>query len=901
MAEDGTPQNLPVSDDMTAAAALGQLSERQQQVVALLLEGWSQTKVAREVGINRVTVAGWLKQAPVKRALAMGQAELAASRMDRLRRGLDLAIGHFTEVLEQGPPEGAEADVVVAYVEAQVKAAAALLSRVKPFALADLDGSSGAAVMSDEDWSNRYVTPDRAFIPHARQLEAIKAIERFLVLVAGVQSGKTTGAAVAFWRRIMEWVKSHELGDRGFFWMIAPNSIVGEVMCERFEELAPPHWIVHRSGQKGDRTWTLRDGSRVQFRSGEHADKLVARTVHGAWLDEFTLMKADAWLTSVRSRLAATGGWCIFSGTPRGRNWAWEHIWRRTIEGDDQYDPSWRGFTWHSVENPAVSKAEVDEARRQLPPAYFKREWEASWDAFHGQVYEGWGDHLLCDPMAPPLPTGTVIVIGVDWGFAAPGAAVVLRKFPGGVWEAIDEVLEAGKLPAWWTAKIIELWQRHRAHRIWCDPEDPARIATLVDEGLPAISANNDVGRGIREVAALVTQAAFRVSRRLSKLIGQMASYHWKRDTRGNAQEEPVKENDHLCLRGDQEILVRGFGWSRLDGLAVSAGREVWTPLGWSPFAGPWLTRPSARMLVVRLADGSTIVGTPDHLVLTAAYQYAPIESLRPGDWLARSGDGPGEGEGLPAVEARVGVSVQRASLLQVRALLEPAAAGRRAGVSASGRLDAEAWADPEGDGHPPRGRGPGQQRAEEPEGEAEGPAPARAHDAGTPRGGTAQHADEGSPGGRGVARERSGPGLPRAARAGGLGDESASDLHLSGVREVVRVPEPVESSGPALLPSELQDAGLSSVAEGTGTGCARACGWHAVSVASVEEVTPADAWDITVPGVGCFVLRSGVVSHNCDAARYGIHSENERALSPAVRVGWGGRVLGPVSRPAAP
>ena len=559
MAADDTPEHLQEAERTAQAAmALGGLDPRRQTVILAILEGKTKTAAAKEAGVSREAVRLWEHEEPFKEALARGQAEIAASRMGRLRRSLDLAISRLTETLELELPEapkgeGVTPDVLVAFVaqvaaivRSQGMAAGTLISRLKPFELRDLDGASGNAAMTDEDWHNRYVEPERSFIPHAKQREAIKAPERFVVLVAGVQSGKTTGAAVTFWRRIMEWVKAHEAGRRGFFWMLAPNSIVGEVMCERFEELAPPHWITSRTGQKGDRTWVLRDGSRVQFRSAEHADKLVARTLDGAWLDEFTLMKQEVWLTSVRQRLAATGGWVIFSGTPRGRNWAWEHIWRRTVEGDDSYDPTWRGFTWHSVENPAVSKVEVEAARSQLPPAYFRREWEASWEAFHGQVYEGWGDHLLVDAMRPPLPTGTVTVIGVDWGFATFGALVVARRYPGGVWEIIEEVMESGKLPAWWTARIIKAWQDHKAHRIWCDPEDPGRIATLVDEGLPAVSANNDVHRGIREVAALVTQGAFRVSKRCQLLAGQMASYHWKRDKGGQATETPVKENDHL-------------------------------------------------------------------------------------------------------------------------------------------------------------------------------------------------------------------------------------------------------------------------------------------------------------------------------------------------------------------
>lgn len=527
------------------------LTDDQRLCITRMLEGATIASIARENVWSRDRIDKWTKDPTFREARERRSRDLTRERMDRMRRVFDLAVAFTEGVLEREPPQEAPPEERAALIEARAKMADRVWSRIKPFDVADLaSAGQSAGLTSEEAWERKMLHPEKEFRPHAKQLEAIRAAERFIVMVAGVQSGKTSGAAIVFWKRIREWVAGHPAQEgqgRGFFWMIAPNAIVGEVMCERFELYAPPGWIVGREGQKGDRTWTLRDGSRVQFRSGEHADKLVARTLDGFWLDEFTLLKSDVWLTSVRQRLAATGGWGVFSGTPRGRNWAWEHIWRRTDPKDDAYDPQFRGFTWHSIENPMVSRDEVEAARRQLPRAMFEREWQASWEAFKGQVYEGWGDHLIVDAVhSLPLPRGTVTVMGVDWGFASQGFVVVARKLPGGIWEVVEEVAEAGKLPAWWHAKIAELWTKHRVHRIWCDPEDAGRIATLQDDGLPVMGAANDKRDGIREVAAVVTQQVIRIHRRCTTLMSQMAGYRWK-ENKGKTEstEEPVKENDH--------------------------------------------------------------------------------------------------------------------------------------------------------------------------------------------------------------------------------------------------------------------------------------------------------------------------------------------------------------------
>lgn len=465
------------------------------------------------------------------------------------RRHASLSLTMLTKVAKRlsnlDPSELRPKDIV------EFTKAATHLERMSRGDLEERSEANAPETDVSDEWRNKFVQPEGSFLPHKLQRQAIISESRYVVLVAGVQSGKTAGSGIAFWRRVLDEREALKAkGDVGFYWLIAPNSIVGEVMCEAFEQFAPKGEIVKATGQKSGRTWELRDGTRVQFRSAEKADKLVGRRVHGAWLDEFTLLNREVWVTSVRQRLATTSGWAIFSGTPRGRNWAWEEVWRRTISTDDKADKDYAGFTWHSKENPAINPEEVESAKRQLPPTYFRREWEASWESFHGQVYESWlpaKHHIdISHSQLMRLPASKV-VIGVDWGFATPGAAVVARELADGSWQVIEEVQEQGRLPEWWVRTIADLWKRHRASIIWCDPEDAARVATLSSEGLPAKKANNDVHRGIRYIASLMQRDMLLVDRSCKVLAGQLTDYHWKESHGGRRAEDPVKDNDHLC------------------------------------------------------------------------------------------------------------------------------------------------------------------------------------------------------------------------------------------------------------------------------------------------------------------------------------------------------------------
>jgi hypothetical protein len=400
-----------------------------------------------------------------------------------------------------------------------------------------------------DQWRQTYVQPPGSFSPHRAQREAINDAARFVAIVAGVQSGKTTAGAIKFLDKIVTEIPALDArGESGLWWLVAPNSVIGRVMQQAFEVHVNELGLLERTkGSESNRVWYLRGGHKVEFRSAQQPDSLVAAGVHGVWLDEFTLVDHRTWTVSLRQRLAKTGGWAIFTGTPRGRNWAWEEIWRRGQRDDDKYDPEFACYTWSSSDNPAITSVEVEAARSQLPEAYFRREWEASWEAFHGQIYEHWSRALHFREGLAKLsyPEGTRHVMGVDWGHANPGSAVVLRWLPTGEWHVVEEIHQAGKLPAWWDEKIAELWKRWRVETIWCDPEDPGRIATLAEDGLPAIKANNAVHDGIRTVAALLKQNRLLVDQDCPVTATQIGDYHWKQDSQGNRREYPAEGNDH--------------------------------------------------------------------------------------------------------------------------------------------------------------------------------------------------------------------------------------------------------------------------------------------------------------------------------------------------------------------
>lgn len=543
-------------EELPGAGPMSKLSPQEQTAVEMWLNARPKLEIARHLDISLNTLNTWLARPHVREAQALQYADLTRLRVERLRRYIDQAMAHAEGILDADPnAPGLPPEVAAAIIESKDKMTAIALSRIKPFTLADLTATAGdAGFATEQQWERQYLQVGDVIVPHRSQRKVLASKARFVVVVAGVQSGKTFVAAILFWKRIREWYAQNEnRRRRGMFWLVAPNSIIGRIMCERFTTLAPPGWITGYNAS--DQIWTLKDGSRVQFRSGEHADQLVADTLDGVWLDEFPICKPDVWRVSLRARIATTGGFVVFSGSPRGRNWAYQDVWLAGIPGSDKYDPTgaFECFTWYSEENPSIPPEEIASAKRDLPAAVYRREWQASWDAFHGQIYEDWNEARMVLPLDDAgRPTdrcerGTIHVMGIDWGYRAAGCLLVVRIFPDDTYEVVEEVYEANRLDDWWDERIEQAWARWRCVRIWADPEGASRIATLQEAGMPIEGAHNEVMQGIRAVSAVVRSDRIRVTRQAANLIAQMSSYRWK-EVRGSSQEvpeAPEKGNDH--------------------------------------------------------------------------------------------------------------------------------------------------------------------------------------------------------------------------------------------------------------------------------------------------------------------------------------------------------------------
>lgn len=248
------------------------------------------------------------------------------------------------------------------------------------------------------------------------QKEVRLSSARFRVLVSGRRFGKT-------YLSIEELLTAAASSPRQRCWYVAPTYRQAQQICWQMlkDRLAPLRWIDRKN--ESDLSVVLKNGSIISLRGADNFDSLRGVGLHFIVMDEFADIKPEAWFEVLRATLSDTGGRALFTGTPKGRNWAYD-LYKRGLDPDES---DWASFSYTTVEGGNVPPEEVESARRELDELTFKQEYEASFVNFEGRAYYPFliETHTaqLRDLYNPDAP----LIFGFDFN-VEPGVAVVCQE-----------------------------------------------------------------------------------------------------------------------------------------------------------------------------------------------------------------------------------------------------------------------------------------------------------------------------------------------------------------------------------------------------------------------------------------------------------------------------------------
>ncbi len=411
--------------------------------------------------------------------------------------------------------------------------------------------------------------------PHAKQRALHRSKARFLVAAAGVRGGKSYSATVEFCRRIYQDVAAGKgtppvgTGKRRqprlLYWIVSPTTALAKVPVRYLLELIPPA-LIERVYEAENSIW-LRPDVLVEIKTAQNPEMLVAAAVNGMLVDEACRVKPDAWRGALRGRLTDTKGWALFATSPLGgrNNWVYSELVSRA-----EADPQIEAFNWQTVDNPYIDPAEVEAARLQLPPAWFKRDYEASWDSFGGAIYDEFSDdrHITTEDKLrlewavgrdrPLRDFFKRIIGGIDFGFSAAGCILAVGEVSERRWVVLDEVYAPGMRPIGTQANYLDQCNRLASKwdiREWfADPEDAGAIFDLRNNGLSIRPAHKNVYQGIRRVASALHsdgtpsgKPGLQILAHCTNTIREIRNYQWKatRDGGGFLEEPADGQDDH--------------------------------------------------------------------------------------------------------------------------------------------------------------------------------------------------------------------------------------------------------------------------------------------------------------------------------------------------------------------
>ena len=389
--------------------------------------------------------------------------------------------------------------------------------------------------------------------------DAIKRGCRFVMWSGGVRSGKTFPCARAFWDKVIK-------KENGTFWIVVPTFKQMKGSQEMFEHGAtvdgkfiptvPPEfykWFIVNHNRV-EKTYKGRNGSTIEYKTGERIDDFRALPVDGIWIDEGSQLSAEGFKI-LRGRVIDKKGFIYNSTTPRGTaNWTNLEWYQKMLKGDKNYFVAF-GST---LDNKFLPQSERDEIAKEYEGKWADQELFGKFVDFAGLIYDCFNP---ARDFYSLLPTSSYQWFGgVDFGFPKPnGYLLIARRVENvgtpenirleTVYYVEDEIYAPGVMPEDFAGMIADLEKEHKIQKIlrYADNKDPKNRVLLSGSKfrivtIPAKQEKGDVLRGIRKVYDLMRQGRIKINKvNCPHLINELQNFRFKEGT-----ESPIDEFNHL-------------------------------------------------------------------------------------------------------------------------------------------------------------------------------------------------------------------------------------------------------------------------------------------------------------------------------------------------------------------
>jgi len=309
--------------------------------------------------------------------------------------------------------------------------------------------------------------------------------------------------------------------------IMSPNYSLSQISFDLQRSLIKHFDLEVARDNAKDKVIELTNGSTIRMGSVNQVDSTVGRSYDLIIFDEAALGDGgmDAFNVALRPTLDKPNSKCIFISTPRGRNNWFSEFYQRGF--NDEY-PNWASIRATYHENPRVSQADIDEAKRGMSKAEFNQEYLADFNTFEGQVWNF--NYEECVANLEELDVSRMdIFAGLDVGYRDPTAFCVI----GYDWDAekyyvLDEYMEAEKTTEQHAEVIQQMIDKWEIDAIYIDSAaQQMRFDLAQNYDISTINATKSVLDGIAAVSTIVDNDNLIVDQRCSHTLMSLDQYQW--------------------------------------------------------------------------------------------------------------------------------------------------------------------------------------------------------------------------------------------------------------------------------------------------------------------------------------------------------------------------------------
>ena len=378
---------------------------------------------------------------------------------------------------------------------------------------------------------------------HKGQERVIDSLARFIAVICGAQSGKTTVGAI--WLCSEIW-KKHEAGLHGDWLVAAPTAkILDQSTLPKLKGIIPADWVKwHEAKSYFELPWANSETGqpcRIFVRSTDNPDFIEGMTIMGAWIDEAGMCDSVIWI-NVQARVAKHRGRVLLTTTPYASKWLKREICDRAKRGE----PEFANFSWASNENPSFPAEEFERLRRTLPDAIFRRRHMGEWATLEGLVYPEFDfDTHVVRPF--DIPTHWERFGGMDFGHSQPTVILSVAKDPQ---DQCFYVYSEFYRKESYLKDVANYLMRENLRYVLADPQGAGWISELRKSfGRGEVQqADNKIDSGIERIGGLLKEGRLKFfAGKVENTVGEIEDYHYPAPSQDGAdkKDKPVKKDDH--------------------------------------------------------------------------------------------------------------------------------------------------------------------------------------------------------------------------------------------------------------------------------------------------------------------------------------------------------------------